>query len=64
MTVSLTFILYIARPNLRYNCDGRGVRACESDSSLGGNLSFKVLKRGGLHLVNTGVVPVGGGADK
>ena len=31
---------------------------------LGGDPSFEVLKRGGLHLVVTEVDPVGGGADK
>ena len=37
--------------------------ACELDGALGGDLPFEVLKCGGLHLVVTGVVPVGGGAD-
>ena len=39
------------------------MRACELDGALGGDLPFEVLKCGGLHLVATGVVPVGGGAD-
>ena len=40
------------------------MRACELDSALGGDPSFEVLKRGGLHLIVTAeVVPVGGGAD-
>ena len=64
MTVSLILILYIARHDFRYKCDGRGGRARELDGALGGNPSFEVLERGGLHLVDTGVVPVGGGADK
>ena len=56
--------MYVAGPNFRYKCDGRGVRACELDSALGGDPSFEVLKRGGLHLIVTAeVVPVGGGAD-
>ena len=40
------------------------MRACELDDALGGDLSFEVLKGGGLHQVVTEVVPVGGGADK
>ena len=40
------------------------MRTCELDGALGGDLSFEVLKCGGLHLAVTGVVPVGGGADK
>ena len=40
------------------------MRACELDGGFGGHPSFEVLKRGGLHLVVTEVVPVGGGADK
>ena len=38
-----------------------GVRTCRSD---GGDPLPEVLKSGGLHLVVTEVVPVGGGADK
>ena len=34
------------------------------ERNAGGNQSFEVLKRGGLHLVITEVVPVSGGADK
>ena len=40
------------------------MRACELDGVLGGDPSYEVLKRGGLHLVVTEVVPSGGGADK
>ena len=40
------------------------MRACELDDALGGDLSFEVLKGGGLHQVVTEVVPVGGGADQ
>ena len=64
MTVSLILILYIARHDFRYKCDGRGGRARELDGALGGNPSFEVLEHGGLHLVVTKVVPVSGGADK
>ena len=39
------------------------MRACELDGVLGGDPSYEVLKRGGLHLVVTEVVPVSGGAD-
>ena len=60
--------LYVAGPHFRCKCDGvggwGGVCACELDGALGGDLSFEVLKRGGLHLVVTEVVPIGGGADK
>ena len=38
------------------------MRACELDGALGGEPSSEVLKGGGLHLVVTEVVPVGGGA--
>ena len=38
--------------------------ACELDGALGGDLSFEVLKHGGLHLVVTEVVSLGGDADK
>ena len=38
--------------------------ACELDGALGDALLFEVLKCGGLHLVVTDMVPVGGGADK
>ena len=37
--------------------------ACELDGALSGDPPFEVLKGGGLHLVVTEVVPVGGGAD-
>ena len=40
------------------------MRACELNGALGGDPSFEVLKHGGLHLVVTEVVSVGGGADK
>ena len=40
------------------------MRACELDGVLGGDPLFEVLKRGGLHLVVTEVIPIGGGADK
>ena len=56
-------ILYVTEPNFRHKCDRRGVHAHELDGAWGGNL-FEVLKRGGLHLVITEVVPVSGGADK
>ena len=36
------------------------MRACELDGALGGDPSSEVLKRGGLHLVVTDVVPVCG----
>ena len=36
----------------------------ELDGASGGNQSFEVLKCGGLHLVITEVVPVGGGEDE
>ena len=37
---------------------------CKSDGALGGDPSLEVLKCGGLHLVITEVVPIGGGVDK
>ena len=40
------------------------MRAPELDDAWGGDQSFEVLKRGGLHLVVTAMVPVGGGEDK
>ena len=40
------------------------MRAFELDSALSRDPASEVLKHGGLHLVITGVVPVGGGADK
>ena len=41
------------------------MRACRSDGALGGDPSLEVLKHGGLQLVVTEVVPIGGGgADK
>ena len=40
------------------------MRTCKSNGALGGDPSLEVLKCGGLHLVVTEVVPVGGGADK
>ena len=62
----LTLILmwYVAGPNFRYRCDGRGVRACKSDGALGDDPLLDVLKSGGFHLAVTDVVPVGGGAGK
>ena len=39
------------------------VRACQLDGALGGDPSFEVLERGGLHLVVTEVDLVGGGED-
>ena len=39
------------------------MRACRSDGALGGDPSLEVLKHGGLQLVVTEVVPIGGGAD-
>ena len=61
----LNYILirYVVGPNFRYKCDGRGVRACDLDGDFGGDPSSEVLRRGGLHLVVTEVVPVGDGAD-
>ena len=53
-------ILYVTEPNFGCKCDGRGMHAHELD----GDLSFEVLKHGGLHLVITEVVPVSGGAEK
>ena len=47
-----------------YKCDGRGVCTCKSDGVLGDDLSLKVLKCGGLHLVVIEVIPIGGGVDK
>ena len=32
----LILMWYVAGPNFRYRCDGRGVRACKSDGALGG----------------------------
>ena len=40
------------------------MRTCKSDDALGDDPLLEVLKSGGLHLVVTEVVPVGGGADK
>ena len=40
------------------------MRSRKSDGALGDNPLLEVLKCGGLHLVITEVVPVGGGADK
>ena len=40
------------------------MHTCKSDGALGGNPLLEVLKCGGLHLVVTEVVPVGGGTDK
>lgn len=37
---------------------------CELNGALGGDPSFEVLMCGGLHLVISEVVPVGGGTDK
>ena len=44
--------------------DWREVRECELNCALGGDSSCEVLKRGGLHLVVTEVVPAGDGPDK
>ena len=46
---NLILIWYVAWPNFRYKCDGRGVHACELDGAFGGDPSSEVLKRGGLH---------------
>ena len=40
------------------------MHACELDGAWGVNLLFEVFEYGGLHLVVTKVVPVGGGANK
>ena len=40
------------------------MRTCKSDGALGDDPLLEVLKCGGLHLVVSEVVPVGGGADK
>ena len=40
------------------------MRACELDGALGGDPSSEVLKRGGLHLIVTEVVPIDGDADE
>ena len=42
----------------------RGECALRLDGARGGNQSFEVPKCGGLHLVITEVVPVGGSEDK
>ena len=42
----------------------RGECALKLDGARGGNQSFEVLKCGGLHLVITQVVSVGGSVDK
>ena len=60
----LILMWYVAGPNFRHRCDGRGVRTCKSDGALGDDPLLEVLKSGGLHLVVIEVVPVGGGADK
>ena len=60
----LVLMLYVAGPNFRYRCDGRGVRTCKSDGALGDDPLLEVLKSGVFHLVVTEVVPVSGGADK
>ena len=39
-----------------------GSRACKSDGALGDDPLLEVLKCGGLHLVVTTEVPIGGGA--
>ena len=64
LTLISILIWYIAGPNFRYKCDGRGVCACEVGGALGGDLSSEVLRHGGLHLVVTEVVPISGGATK
>ena len=38
------------------------MRACKSDGALGDDPLLEVLKYGGLHLVVTTEVPIGGGA--
>ena len=43
---------------------GARARQCELDGTRGGDQSFEVLKCGGLHLVLTEVVPVGGGVEE
>ena len=40
------------------------MRACKSDGALRGDPLLEVLMSGGLHLVVTEVVPIGGGAGK
>ena len=62
---------YISPGDLKTICGSNEVQShlvsaslLELDGALGGDPSSKVLKRGGLHLVVTEVVPVGGGADK
>ena len=54
----LVLILDVAGPNFRYKC------TCGLDGAWGDDSSFEVLEHGGLHLVVTEVVPVGGGANK
>jgi len=39
------------------------VHACELDGARSGDQSFEVLKRGGLHLMVTKVVPVDSGTS-
>ena len=63
-SLHLILIFDVTGPNLRYKCNGRGVQACELDGAWGVNLLFEVFEYGGLHLVVTKVVPVGGGANK
>ena len=40
------------------------MHTCELDGAWGGDPLFEVLECGGLHLIITEVVPVGGGADQ
>ena len=55
----LILIAYVAGPDLQFRCDRSGMCA-ELDGACGGHQSFQVLKIGGLHLVVTEVIPVGG----
>ena len=55
----LILIAYVAGPNLQFRYDRRGMCA-ELDGACGGHQSFQVVKIGGLHLVVTEVIPVGG----
>ena len=61
---------YISPGDLKTICGSNEVQShlvsaslLELDGALGGDPSSKILKRGGLHLVVTEVVPVGGSAD-
>ena len=63
LTLISILIWYVAGPNFRYKCDGRGVCASEVGGALGGDLSSQVLRHGGRHLVVTKVVPITGGGS-